>query len=236
MNIRLIAVGALACSSLAGCIAAAPVAMYAISAASLGWAGYNMYSAGNIENAEYKVKRAEPSAANLQEIQSASTLAIYPTKTEVDGVVVDTFRQQSGMEVISSRITIDVVEQTGVDQTKLLAYPYEDRAMEIRTFASKTGSDLIVLAVVSGAQADANIFMPGLSKTSFGVNCKLISGKTGAVLLEEEHEIKVDVGDAPGNTEIAQIASQGISDRLRELRSPGGQTAYFSESSHLLAP
>lgn len=194
---------------LSGCaVAAAPLIATAAGYAVM---GYGMYSVGNVKDAKYDVAKVDPLPDAHAEIRRASTVAIFPTNSEVDGAVVDIFDEHSGLTIISSRRTIEIIERSGVDQQKLLSYPSRDRAEEIRRFGQSASSDIVVFAVISQMQAQGGMLMFGGGGSKITVSSKTYSSRTG---------------DTPTNTELAQLAAMGIADRLYELRTGINRAAW----------
>ena len=67
-------------------------------------------------------------------------------------------------------------------------------------------------------KVNSNAFIASGNSTEMTLRSRIFDTSAGAFVLDEAHMIKIDVGDAPTNMEIAQLAAFGISDRLSELR------------------
>lgn len=199
---------------LAGCVAAAPLAL---SAAGLAWTGYGIYSIGSVSKAKYDVEESEPTSAALAKIRAARNVAVFPTNSAIDGDVVDIFNERSDLQTVSSRKTISVIERQGIDQSKVLSYPAADRALEIKKFGAASGSDIVVFAVLSDSGASVNP-LTFKARGRVEVNCKIYNTASGELLLDENHKLSFDAKDVPNDNDIAKVVAMGVSDRLYELR------------------
>jgi hypothetical protein len=207
----------LAALPLTSCAAAIPLYM----AASYGYSAftvYKMYDLANVEGAKYEVEKSTPAASDLDALKSASTLAVFPSATSADGVVVDTLSERSSFSVVSSKKTIEIIEAKNITQERLMSYPAADRAEEIVNFGKSAGADVVLLANIGSSEVRGTNMLAANAGVDTAVNVKLYDVSSGRILLEENHKIKIDAGSSPSAAEIAQIAAMGIGDRLKELR------------------
>lgn len=214
MKILLICLAALPLTS---CAAAIPLYM----AASYGYSAftvYKMYDLANVEGVKYEVDKVDPASADLEILKSATTLAVFPSATSADGVVVDTLAERSSFAVVSSKKTIEIIEAKNITQERLMSYPAADRAQEISDFGTSAGADVVLLANVGSSEVRGTNMLAANAGMDTAVNVKLYDVRSGRILLEENHRIKIDAGSSPSEDDIAQIAAMGIGDRLKELR------------------
>lgn len=207
----------LAALPLTSCAAAIPLYM----AASYGYSAftvYKMYDLANVEGVKYEVDKVNPAADDLETIRSAKTLAVFPSATPADGVVVDTLSERSSLSVISSKKTIEIIEARNITQERLMSYPSADRAEEISKFGTDAGADVVLLANVGSSEVRGTNALAANAGMDTTVNVRLYDVRSGRILLEENHRIKVDAGSSPSETDIAEVAAMGIGDRLKELR------------------
>lgn len=203
----------LAILPLAGCVAAPLV----LAGASLAYTGYGLYSIGHVSNAKYDVEKSEPSAAALAEIRSAKSVAVFPTNSAIDGAVVDIFNERASVPTVSSKKTIGVIERANITETKILSYPAAERAIELKKFGAASGADIVVFATHKDTAVSMNPLLMK-QRAIVDINCKVVSAKTGEVLVDEDHSVSFDPRGMPTNEEIAQLVAMGVADRLHEFR------------------
>ncbi len=206
---------ALLALSLNGCVAA-PLLLTVAGAA---MTGYSLYNIGTVRNAKYEYPKSAPSETTTTALRGAQSVAVFPTNTGIDGNVVDIFNERSGYSAISSRKTIANIERHNVTQERILSYPKAERGDELKRFGQSVGADLVVFAHITEAGTTNGLgVIVGRIDGVLTVNCQVYDGRTGQLILNENHKLTFDGKTSPSNNDLAQVAATGIADRLYELR------------------